>query len=229
MGKLAIEFKDAASSFFANIRGSRKLQEEEVFEVSEATDEDDYLLFLGETCETDAGCGTSGFLICPEMLCKHKPVFPLVPIEITGTVVLTILMALAVMSGIGGGGIIVSLLMVFYQLDTKAAIAVSGFTILTGSLARYIITINARHPHKDAPVIDYGIANVMLPTVLIGSLVGVFLNIILPALILQICLTLLLVVLSINSGFKAMEIYTKESLEKKNELNDPELPPHIEM
>ena len=93
-------------------------------------------------------------------------------------------MTLAVMSGIGGGGIIVSLLMVFYKLDTKAAIAVSGFTILIGSIARYFITINKRHPHKDATVIDYAISNILLPTVLIGSLVGVFLNIILPALIL---------------------------------------------
>jgi len=41
------------------------------------------------------------------------------PIEIIGTVVLTFLMALAVMAGIGGGGIIVPLLMAFYNLNTK--------------------------------------------------------------------------------------------------------------
>ena len=52
-------------------------------------------------------------------VCIHKGVFPLQGIEIGGTVVLTILMALAVMSGMGGGGIIVPLLMAFYQLETK--------------------------------------------------------------------------------------------------------------
>lgn len=92
-------------------------------------------------------------------------------------------MALAVMSGIGGGGIIVPLLMIFYKLDTKEAVAVSGFTILTGSITRYIITFNDRHPLKDATCIDYGITNVMLPTVLIGSIVGVFFNLLLPAII----------------------------------------------
>jgi uncharacterized membrane protein YfcA len=106
-------------------------------------------------------------------------------------------MALAVMSGIGGGGIIVPLLMALYKLDTKAAIATSGFTILTGSIARYMITINDRHPDKDATCIEYGLANVMLPTVLVGSISGVLLNLMLPALVLQIILTTLLLFLAI--------------------------------
>ena len=105
-------------------------------------------------------------------------------VEIGGTVILTVLMALAVMSGIGGGGIIVPLLMVFYKLDTKNAIAASGFTILTGSIARYAITRNDRHPDKDATCIEYGLSCVMLPTVLIGSVAGVLINMVLPALLL---------------------------------------------
>ena len=121
-------------------------------------------------------------------------------------------MALAVMAGIGGGGIIVPLLMVFYKLDTKSAIAASGFTILTGSLCRYMITINERHPDKDATCIEYGLANVMLPTVLIGSITGVIFNLMLPSLVLQILLTALLLFLAVQSGFKARSIYKKESL-----------------
>lgn len=93
-------------------------------------------------------------------------------------------MAMAVISGIGGGGIIVSLLMVFYKLNTREAIAVSGFTIFVGSISRFIITINKRHPERDSPVIDYSLTNIMLPTVIIGSLFGVFLNLMLPSLVL---------------------------------------------
>jgi len=114
----------------------------------------------------------------------HKNVFPLLLKEKIGTAVLTILMALAVMSGIGGGGIIVPLLMAFYDLHTKQAIAVSGFTILTGSIVRYFITLNERHPDKDATCVEYGLSNVMLPTILIGSLTGVFFNMMLPSIIL---------------------------------------------
>lgn len=106
-------------------------------------------------------------------------------------------MALAVMSGIGGGGIIVPLLIVFYKLETKAAIAVSGCTILAGSICRYVITFKERHPHKDATCVEYGLSNVMLPIVLIGSLSGVLFNMLLPSIVLQICLTTLLSLLTV--------------------------------
>jgi uncharacterized membrane protein YfcA len=104
--------------------------------------------------------------------------------EIYGTLVLTIMMVLAVTSGIGGGGVVVPLLMIFYALSTKEAVAVSGFTILLGSIFRYITCISNRHPDKDSPSIEYGLSNLMLPTVLVGSITGVFLNMIFPALIL---------------------------------------------
>lgn len=136
-------------------------------------------------CKVNSDCGSTIFLGCHrkdrQRKCLHKHIFPLHESELLGTVVLTILMALAVISGIGGGGIIVSLLMSFYKLNTREAIAVSGFTIFAGSISRFVITLKKRHPEKDAPVIDYSLANIMLPTVLIGSLVGVFLNLMLPA------------------------------------------------
>lgn len=141
--------------------------------------------------------------------------------ELEGTVILTILMTLAVISGIGGGGIIVSLLMTFYKLNTHEAIAVSGFTIFMGSIARFIMVVNKRHPEKDATIVDYSLANIMLPCVLVGSLFGVFLNLILPALILQICLSCVLILLAIMSGFKAVEIYRQET----GHQQDPEHPP----
>jgi uncharacterized membrane protein YfcA len=106
-------------------------------------------------------------------------------------------MALAVMSGIGGGGIIVPLLMVFYKLQTKRAIAVSGFTILVGSVSRFMLTYKERHPKKDTTCIEYSVTNIMLPLVLVGSVAGVFFNVIFPAVVIQICLTILLLFLSI--------------------------------
>jgi len=51
----------------------------------------------------------------------------------------------------------------------------------------------------------------MLPTVLVGSISGVLINMMLPALVLQIILTLLLLFLAIQSGFKAKSIFDKES------------------
>jgi uncharacterized membrane protein YfcA len=120
-------------------------------------------------------------------------------------------MALCNIAGIGGGGIIVPLTMSFFSFDTKDAITISGFSIFTGSLARFIYNRNNKHPEKDATDIDYGVASVMLPTVLIGSYLGVFINVMFPAMILQIILFLLLASLSINSGCKACSIYKVET------------------
>ena len=144
----------------------------------------------------------------------HKEVFPQKPIEIVGVIVLTILMAMANMSGIGGGGIIVSLLMAFFSFSTKEAIPLSGFTILIGAVTRFVVNINQMHPNGMMVSIDYSIAAVMLPTVLIGSLIGVYLNILFPSPILLIILTIVLLLLSIQSGKKAYITYKKE-----NEIN----------
>lgn len=197
------------------LEGPRNLEEEG----------NDFTDFVGMSCAEAEDCGPSAFLMCAEdkstgddqKVCLHKNIFPIQGIEIGGTAVLTILMAMAVMSGIGGGGIIVPLLMMFYSLETKAAIAISGFTILTGSITRFITTFNEKHPSKDAVCIDYGITNVMLPTVLVGSIAGVFFNLALPAILIQITLTLLLLFLTVNSARKFKQIYDKENAEMEKE------------
>ena len=53
--------------------------------------------------------------------------------------------------------------------------------------------LKQRHPEKkDKVSLDYGLATVMCPTVLMGSFIGVIFNGLLPDLIIQIILTLLL-------------------------------------
>jgi hypothetical protein len=161
----------------------------------------------GDKCTKDDECDFDGsYLKCLKgdnstmMTCQHKDIFPMQGLEIGGTAVLTLLMALAVMSGIGGGGIIVPLLIIFYKLDTKNAVATSGFTILTGSITRYLITLNERHPDKPgATCVDYAITNVMLPAILMGSVIGVFFNIIFPDIAVETMLTLLLAFLTWNA------------------------------
>ncbi|MFN9904871.1 MAG: hypothetical protein ACK56F_01940, partial [bacterium] len=60
------------------------------------------------------------------------------PMEIIGIVVLSILMMLCTLAGIGGGGITVPLLSVFFGFDFKEAAAISGFSILICSITRFI-------------------------------------------------------------------------------------------
>ena len=60
-------------------------------------------------------------------------------------------------------------------------------------------------------MIDYGIVIVMMPLVLVGSFVGVLLNIILPPIILSSILTIILMLLTAQSFFKGKQIYNKET------------------
>lgn len=54
--------------------------------------------------------------ICSDDLeCVHKRVFPIMPLEFVGIYVLAILMALSCMAGIGGGGVVVPMTMVFFD------------------------------------------------------------------------------------------------------------------
>ena len=124
---------------------------------------------------------------------------------------LTIIGAINNVAGIGGGGLEISFTMLFFVMTTKEAISLSSFAIMCSSLARFVQTFNWKHPEKDACIIDYSIATVMMPTVLLGSFIGAFLNVILPPLIIVICLTVLLFGMSIQSAIKSVEMYRKES------------------
>ena len=128
--------------------------------------------------------------------CVHKDLYPIKSREVLGTLVLSFLMALAVMSGVGGGGVIVSLLMYFFVLGTKEAIAINYFAIFTGAITRFAMTIDDRHTDKDATSIDYGISNIMLPLVLVGTIIGVYFNIMLPDVMIQSLLALVLAILT---------------------------------
>jgi len=58
--------------------------------------------------------------------------------EFGGIYVVGAVIALSCMAGIGGGGVVVPLCMVFFNFGTKNAVAISGFCILLCSIIRFI-------------------------------------------------------------------------------------------
>jgi uncharacterized membrane protein YfcA len=58
--------------------------------------------------------------------------------EFIGIIILTIVLALSNMGGIGGGGVVVPFTMSFFTFSTKEAIAISGFCIFCSAVVRYI-------------------------------------------------------------------------------------------
>jgi uncharacterized membrane protein YfcA len=121
-------------------------------------------------------------------------------------------MCLSNVAGIGGGGVAVPLAMYFFNLSMKPAIAVSSFSIMWATLARFFYNFNEKHPEKPTlTVIDYGMTNVMMPLTMLGSVVGAYIYIAFPDLILMIVLTLLLILLAWSSGDSYFKIKRKEN------------------
>jgi len=95
------------------------------------------------------------------------------PFEITGSIVLLLILAVSNAAGIGGGGTIIPIFIMFFNFKTSNAIALTNLCVCVSAIARFIFQLNERHPYKDAVVIDYEIVMVMLPATLLGALVGV--------------------------------------------------------
>ena len=129
--------------------------------------------------------------------------FPLEPKEWVGTIVFAAFMLLANVGGIGGGGVAIPLAMTFFNLSMKPAVAISSFSIMMSTLARFVFNFDEKHPEKKSMIsIDYGLTIVMMPLNLIGSLIGALFLVMFPDLILMVILTLLLLVLAIECARK---------------------------
>ena len=180
-----------------------------------AADSDDDIL-----CAVDADCLVyNAYFVCRPLtdaegsMCVHKPLFPLTAKEWAGTFIFTLVMLLSKVAGIGGGGIAIPIISYFFNFGLKPATAISSFSILIASLAYFAYNFDLKNPDKPQTVaIDYGLAIVMMPLTLLGSLIGAYFYVSFPELILLIILTLLLIFLTVNSWTKGLEIYEKESL-----------------
>jgi hypothetical protein len=95
-----------------------------------------------QTCTVNEDCDSYPYQVCGAgNICVHKKLFPMYGMEIAGIIILALVMALCTVAGIGGGGVVIPLCMVFFSFQTKNAIAISGFSILTCSVTRYFFNI----------------------------------------------------------------------------------------
>lgn len=90
-----------------------------------------------------------------------------------GDFIFAIVMALCNIGGIGGGGIHIPMIEVFYGFPTKQAVAISSATIVMSATTKYLYYWKQRNPNKTGVVVvDYGLATIMMPTTLAGTQIG---------------------------------------------------------
>lgn len=140
----------------------------------------------------------------------------MLPMEWIGSFVFSLVMCLSNVAGIGGGGVAIPLAQYFFYLELKRAIAISSFSIMVSTLGRFFWNFKERHPEKKKVCsIDYGLTNVMMPLTMVGSLSGSYILLSFPELVITIILTVLLLVLALESTRKFFVVYKKESEEQE--------------
>ncbi|RVX11953.1 Sulfite exporter TauE/SafE family protein 4 [Vitis vinifera] len=123
--------------------------------------------------------------------------------------------AFGTVGGVGGGGIFVPMLTLIVGFDTKSAAALSKCMIMGASTSSVWYNLRVNHPTKEAPIIDYDLALLFQPMLMLGITVGVALSVVFPYWLITILIIILFMGTSTRSFFKAVQMWNEETLFKK--------------
>jgi len=184
-----------------------------------------YHVNAGNNCTNSTEC-LEGWEFCQKATdevvgtCAHKAVWPLLPLEYVGFFVTFICIVGTNAGGLGGGGVMLPVLIVFFRFDLKRAIAMSNSTIAVSGFIRYLMNLGKPHPLK-APhglLVDYDIGILMLPVIFLGVVVGSAFQKQAPVLLLLVSYVLLMVgIVSMNCAkiFQLVKEHKQVQVEEK--------------
>ncbi|KAJ6229875.1 protein yippee-like [Anaeramoeba flamelloides] len=157
--------------------------------------------------------------------CITKPLFePFMWRDILATVLIFISAVIASGAGLGGGAIFVGVYLLILGFSTRAAVPVSQFTILGGSISVFVMNFKRRHPIDDRPLIDWNVIMVMIPLVFGGTVMGVFGNIFLPDWVIVTIMFLILIYTGTRTTLKGVILWKKEKREFQESKEKPKKP-----
>nr|XP_012572301.1 sulfite exporter TauE/SafE family protein 3-like isoform X2 [Cicer arietinum] len=134
---------------------------------------------------------------------------------IVGTIIGFLGSSFGTVGGVGGGGIFVPMLTLVIGFDAKSATAISKFMITGGAGATVFYNLKKRHPSLDLPVIDYDLALLFQPMLMLGISLGVAFNVIFPDWMITTLLIIFFTGISVNAFLKGVNTWKKETLTKK--------------
>jgi len=94
------------------------------------------------------------------------------------------------------------------------AVPISKVVTLGTAIANIVVDMQLRHPRADRPLIDFGVCAVLVPCQLVGTIIGVLLNAVIPEWGLSLTLFLFLVWMGIGTTRKAVATYRIETAEE---------------
>ncbi|OAY42817.1 sulfite exporter TauE/SafE family protein 4 [Manihot esculenta] len=123
--------------------------------------------------------------------------------------------ACGTVGGVGGGGIFVPMLTLIVGFDTKSAAAISKCMIMGASASSVWYNLRVPHPSKEVPIIDYDLALLFQPMLMLGITIGVSLSVVFPYWLITVLIIILFLGTSSRSVFKGVEIWKEETILKK--------------
>lgn len=125
--------------------------------------------------------------------------------------------------GIGGGGVYVTMLMVVGRLAPRDAVPLSKAIVFLGSIASLMLNLRKMAKPSSAPtksLIDYNICRIVVPSSLLGTLLGVLFNHLAPDWTIVSALFVVLGAMTIMVTRTAM----RQRAEEDREAMSPDLP-----
>ncbi|XP_076952911.1 sulfite exporter TauE/SafE family protein 4-like [Bidens hawaiensis] len=123
--------------------------------------------------------------------------------------------AFGTVGGVGGGGIFVPMLTLIIGFDAKSAAALSKCMIMGASASSVWYNLRIPHPYREVPIIDYDLALLFQPMLMLGITLGVTLSVVFPYWLITILIILLFSGTSLRSFFKAIDMWKEETIMKK--------------
>jgi uncharacterized membrane protein YfcA len=151
--------------------------------------------------------------------CLHKSLLPNVTWYDIGSAVATFFGgSFASATGTGGGAMFIPFFHIIGKFPTPMTIPLAKAMIAGEAICTVFIVIFHRHPHVDRPLVNYEIAAIFEPITLLGTIIGVYLNIIFPGWVISVLISLMLTLIFIRTFFKAMEEWKSETQQMEGNL-----------
>ena len=174
------------------------------------------IIFLASSCKTDSEC--SRLYICTDQNCEHKDLFPLSLNDIFGSFAILCASCLANASGLGGGPLMTIILIVIFDFHIAEAVPLSQVAVCAGTFIGTILRIHLRHPTCDRPAIDYELLLLVISPLLLGTSIGVLLEMLISSWLTLGLLSIILAWITFEATRLSIRSYKKETFERAQPL-----------
>ncbi|PQQ09884.1 uncharacterized protein Pyn_21339 [Prunus yedoensis var. nudiflora] len=149
---------------------------------------------------------------------SYQPVWPEMKFGwkiVVGSIVGFFGAALGSVGGVGGGGIFVPMLALIIGFDPKSSTAISKCMIMGAAGSTVYFNLRLRHPTLDMPLIDYDLALLFQPMLMLGISIGVAFNVMFADWMVTVLLIILFLGTAAKALMKGVETWKKETTMKK--------------